>query len=254
MAKKGAAKPSPKSRKPSPKSRTPSPKSRKPSPKSRKPSPKSRDRPVETASEQAQRQLVDAAIGKMRKGLTPSEREVAALRRFEKEQEQKRRVAYYKTVSKGDYQRLSGRPSRTLIDQAQRYGLPYPLPAEGRDAKVNLFEMLKWWHDFLAKHGQRLAGSTPADPLMGGPASPALERYRHERAQLARLDRLAREQSLLPRDAVRGALTRVARIIRAAGESLLRQHGPDAQQVLSEALDECARETQIYFGKERDGN
>ena len=206
------------------------------------------------ASERTARQLVEAAVHKLRLGQTPSARETAALRRFERRQDKERRLDYYKTVPKTDYQQLSGRPSRTLIDQARRYGLPYPLPDQGSDARVNLFEVLRWWHDFLAENGHRLAGPKPDDPMLAGVDSPALERYREERAKLARLDRLAREQSLLPRDSMREVLGRIARILRSAGESLGRQYGPDAQDLLNEALDDYSGEVETFFGKDRNGD
>ena len=42
----------------------------------------------------------------------------------------------------------------------------------------------------------------------------SLERYREERAKLARLDRLEREQLLIPRDEVRDGLGRIASVLR----------------------------------------
>ena len=52
------------------------------------------------------------------------------------------------------------------------------------------------------------------DPLMQGSLSPALEEYRGERVKLVRLERLEREEQLVPRDKVRAALGRVATVLR----------------------------------------
>lgn len=86
------------------------------------------------------------------------------------------------------------------------------------------------------------------DPMMQGSGSPALERYREERAAMAKLDRLEREGSLLPRDEVREALGRVANILRGAGDALQRQHGQAAVDILLEALDDAQQEVDRCFG------
>ena len=89
---------------------------------------------------------------------------------------------------------------------------------------------------------------------MVGGSSPALERYREERAALARLDRLdrlERENVLLPRDQVREALGRIAAVLRAAGESLQRQYGGGAAELLHEAIDDAEREMKRTFGEEQ---
>lgn len=88
------------------------------------------------------------------------------------------------------------------------------------------------------------------DPLLAGTSSPALERYRDERAKLARLDRMAREGQLIDRDAVHAALAEIAAIIRQAGETLQRDFGQAARDVLDEALDEAAAHIEQYAAVE----
>jgi hypothetical protein len=86
------------------------------------------------------------------------------------------------------------------------------------------------------------------DPLLNSDvASPALERYREERAAMARLDRLEREGQLVARADVREGLGRVAAILRAAGDGLLQQYGPDAVDLLNEALSDAEREIERLF-------
>lgn len=65
---------------------------------------------------------------------------------------------------------------------------------------------------------------------------------------MARLDRLEREGGLVPRDSSREALGRIAVIIRGAGEALQRQFGPEAADVLFEAMDDAEREIDRFFG------
>ena len=107
--------------------------------------------------------------------------------------------------------------------------------------------MVKALHVFLADNAPKLARED--DELLQGSNSPALERYREERALLARLDRLERERRLLPRDEVREALGRIAAILRGAGDALQRQFGTAAVQILHEALDDAQREIASSLGE-----
>jgi hypothetical protein len=65
---------------------------------------------------------------------------------------------------------------------------------------------------------------------------------------MARMDPLERERQLLPRDKAREALGRIAPIIRSAGEALQRQFGPEAGELLFEAMDDAEREIERVFG------
>ncbi|HEX8553254.1 MAG TPA: hypothetical protein VF695_00980 [Sphingomonas sp.] len=133
-----------------------------------------------------------------------------------------------------------------LHEQAERYGLPIGGPT------IDLPKLARRLHDFLAENAAQLAKEP--DELMVGGSSPALERYREERAALARLDRLdrlERENVLLPRDQVREALGRIAAVLRAAGESLQRQYGGGAAELLHEAIDDAEREMKRTFGEEQ---
>lgn len=79
------------------------------------------------------------------------------------------------------------------------------------------------------------------DPELAGGDSPALERYRDEKAKLARLDRLERERELVKIDDIHDALTAVSNLFRGAGEQLRRQFGNEALAILDEATDEAER-------------
>jgi len=83
---------------------------------------------------------------------------------------------------------------------------------------------------------RRLPLPDATDPLLAGGTSQALEEYRRERAKLARLDRLEREGQLVRRSEIHEALALLAAHIRKAGERLGRRFGPDAQEILDEAL------------------
>jgi hypothetical protein len=141
---------------------------------------------------------------------------------------------------------MSGRQTKVINEQARRYGIPFG------GATINLPDVVRALHDFLAENAQRL---NQDDVLLAGDgvSSPALERYREERALLARLDRLEREEQLVARDEVREGLARVASLLRTAGETLERLHGADAAEVLREALADAEREIVRQFGDENDG-
>lgn len=150
--------------------------------------------PAETASQRAERALVAAAVEKLQRGQTPTAQERTALKRWEQAQEDDRRWSYYRTTPKSHYLEMSGRAARIVIDQAARYGLPYP---PGRQAAVDLGAVILWLHDFLAKNAGRLNAPQTDDPLLSGVNSPALERYRIARACREELELAVRKGELL---------------------------------------------------------
>lgn len=205
-----------------------------------------RDRktPVPHATEAAARvdsDLVARAYRKVmdRKALTQAERR--ALKRHETQKEEQLRWQYYRSIPQKHWRRMSGRQTKVINEQAARYGIPFGGPT------IDLPKVVRAFHDFLADNALRLARD---DDLLRGGSSPALERYRRERAELARLDRLERQRRLLPRDEVRQALGRIAAILRGAGDALQRKFGADAVEILYEALDDARREVERSMGEE----
>lgn len=87
----------------------------------------------------------------------------------------------------------------------------------------------------------RKAGAKPAQGDLTW-----LERFRRERTLLSQLEREAREGNLLRREEVHEHLGHLAQILRNAGEVLKRQFGPEAQDVLNEALDEFERRIKVF--------
>jgi len=172
--------------------------------------------------------------------LTRDERD--ALRRHEKDKEERLRWQYYESIPQKHWRAMSGRQTKVINEQAERYGLPMGGPV------ISLPKLARALHDFLADNALKLARDVEGDALMLGGSSPALERYREERAALARLDRLERERQLLPRDKAREALGRIAALLRGAGETLQRQFGSGAVEILYEAIDDAQREIEQSFG------
>lgn len=187
------------------------------------------------------RKLAAEAYKKALAGEELTVREQAVLKRYEKEKEERLRWKFYASIPQKHWREMSGRQTKVLNEQALRYGIPFG------GATINLPAVARAVHDFLADNAVKLAKDD--DELMQGNGSPALERYREERAAIARLDRLEREGLLVPRDEIREVLGRVATILRGAGDALQRQYGPAALEILYEALDDAEREIDRSFGE-----
>ena len=181
----------------------------------------------------AVRKLVD---GK-KEDLTREESQ--ALQRHEKDKEERLRWKFYESIPLKHWRQMSGRQAKVLYEQAERYGIPFG------SATVSLPKVARALHNFLAENKHKLARDD--DDLMSGPASPALERYREERALMAKIVRLEREGQLLPRDLVRQSMSKTAAIIRQVGESLQKQFGDAAAHLLYEGIDDATAEIERFF-------
>jgi hypothetical protein len=193
-------------------------------------------------SKQLDKELAGLAYRKVMNGEQPTAQERAALRRYEHEQEESRRWTYYESIPQKHWRQMSGRQTKVLNEQAERYGIPFG----GRT--IHLPNVVRALHDFLAANARKLSAEDEDALLVSDVPSPALERYREERAAIARLDRLERERALVPRDEVREGLGRVAALLRTAGESVQQQFGRSAAELLNEALDDAEREIDRLFG------
>lgn len=198
--------------------------------------------PATSADARVDADLVARAYRKVMEKAELTKEERRALKRHEREKEERLRWQYYEAIPQKHWRTMSGRQAKVINEQADRYDIPF------KGATVNLPAVVRALHDFLADNAVKLARDE--DPLMQGSGSPALERYREERAAMARLDRLEREGELLPREDVREVLGRVASILRSAGEALQRQFGANAVEVLYEALDDAQREVDRCFAQE----
>ena len=175
--------------------------------------------------------------------LTKSER--AELKRHEKAKEARLRKQYCASIPQKDWARMSGRQPKVLKEQEIRYGLPFGGPL------IDLNKLAPALHNFLAENAHKLARDD--DPMMQGSGSPALERYREEKAIMAKLDRLERERQLLPLNDVRQILDQIALIVKSSVEVLERQHGPAAAEILNEALDDMGRIVERSLESDEEG-
>ncbi len=198
----------------------------------------------------ADQPLLASGVRKMAKGEKLSREEQAALRRYEKQRDEKKRWAIYRSIPQKDWRLLSGKQTKQINEQAERYGLPMGGPT------IDLTKLVPGLYRFLADNSRKLARDEDEDEALlagGGGNSPALEAYRVEKAALARLDRLEREGQLIPREEARQRLGQAGAVLRTAGETLQRQYGPAAAEILFEALNDAKREIDRTFGDPADG-
>lgn len=145
-----------------------------------------------------------------------------------------------KEVPKKLWKEWSGRDSRVLLDQANKYGIPLG------DETVSIPEMAEWIHDLLAAHGRKIN----IDEDEGGissKSSPALERLREAKASIEE-QRLAKEcRQLIERHVVHDGLLQIAGTLRQCGEVLQRQFGPEAGRAFNEYLDDCEKQVNEFL-------
>ncbi len=196
--------------------------------------------PSADAASRVDGDLVGRAYRKVVNREELSQAERRALKRHEKDKEERLRWQYYRSIPKKHWTLMSGRQHKVVDEQAARYNLPCG------GATIDLPAFVRAFHDFLADNAGKL--TREEDALLQGGNSPALERYREEKAELARLDRMERQRRLLPRDVAKEALGRIASIIRNAGDALQRKFGVAAAEFLYEAIDDAQREIDRTFG------
>lgn len=106
----------------------------------------------------------------------------------------------------------------------------------GIDGCYSLKEMIAWRQEDLRRQVQVADG----DPAMVGD-SPALERFREARAKMVELDLEERNRRLLQVDVVESGMQRAAKVLRDAVETLQREFGPEARDLIEGALDDFER-------------
>lgn len=186
--------------------------------------------------------LAESAQAKRARGEGVSDKELRAEKRVARSEEEILAREVPRRVPKGIYCEMVGRANQVVDSQQDLYGIPV------RGRTVDVFGVCRWIHDFLRDNRVGLMQARRVEDGEGdlmlaapGEGSPALERYRDEKAKLARLDRLGRERELLPRDEVRQLLVGLASDLRGCGEVLQREYGAGAWQVLAECLGEFER-------------
>jgi len=194
------------------------------------------------ADDAIHRELLNSAIRKRQSGQKLTSKEQRALDRFKREQDQQLREEAYRTLPKKRWVQWSGRQHKVLADQASMYGIPL----EGET--IDLPRVARWIHDLLADHGRKILAGDAADEIWtGDSASPALERLREVQYEIKKRELAELDKTLVSRDTMRKMLTQGATILRSLGDTLQRQFGPDALDLLNDSLADFERAIEAFF-------
>jgi hypothetical protein len=184
-------------------------------------------------------QLVRQALEKRRTGRKPSREEASALRAWERLAEEQARRKHYSSIPKKHWLQLSGRTYKTLADHAARFGIPVGGP------DIDLGKVARWIHDFLAEQAAR---KIEDEEEFAGPDSPALERLRQLKGDLAELQLQERRRELLPRFEVHQMLGALAARLRDAMEKIDRRGGAEFTDCILQALNGFKQELDTLCG------
>lgn len=202
-----------------------------------------------SASDALDQQMADSATWKYSQGQTPSREEAAALKRVKKRQDDDQIRRCLGDLPKILYQEASGRSTKVLHEQADRWGLPL------RGRRIDLAAVLRRFHDILADYGHKLKklGADDLDPAALAANLPHLEEKRKWEAKTARLNyELAAKERILRDDVTRGLET-LSVVLQQAGDALLRQYGAGAQRILNDCLEDFERNIPLLFACEGEG-
>lgn len=195
-------------------------------------------RRVVTSADAITRQLAMSALAKRAAGQTPGERELRALRRVEREQQEEFRADCFRSVRKAEWCEWSGRDNRVVNEQGRRFGVRvYAHP-------IDLAEVAFDVHALFERLGRR--GVLQEDEQ--GATSEARERLLRVRAAREEFRHEQEMGQWLSRREVREAFTLIAVLLRRAGENLQRVYGDDAGAILEEGLAAAEREFARKFG------
>lgn len=131
-------------------------------------------------------------------------------------------------VPKVCYEKLSGRQTKVLHDQAERYQFPL------RGSVIDLFAVLKRFHDFIADNKYKFVDD---DPDVAGPSSPALEELRRVKVEQERIKLASMESRFVDRALVREFLGQLATHIRQTSDRAESLFGRDGRELINQMLD-----------------
>lgn len=189
--------------------------------------------------------LLRAVLRKELAGEKLTAAEARVLKRHEREEEERHRWRVYAAIPKKDYVAMSGRQYKIVDEQGERYGL-----TALKEPVIDLRALLRQVHDLLAAKWHQFGKEIEADALLsGGPGnSPAQERYRSYKADLAGLEVEAKRGELLPRADVKVGMLVVVNLIRSAVEQIDREFGEEARVILDAALSQAVVEIEERWG------
>jgi hypothetical protein len=125
-------------------------------------------------------------------------------------------------------------PRRLITDEFIR--------RDGRQVFFHAPTVIRRWAESTFGRGGSVPGAgidSEEEALFDGSDSPALERWRRAKADLAEIEVQSKRGSLVPRNEIRTGLDAIAARLRGFAEELQREFGPGAIDLLDEALTDC---------------
>ena len=189
-----------------------------------------------------------AGLVRLREGRKLTTRQVRALAGWQRGWLSAIRERLFASIPTSLWQKWSGCRRQQLVEQAQTYNLPIA------GKSIDLPALARAIHRFLADSWLALREAKKDVGAPAEPASPELERWRKARADMAQLNLDQRLGDLVDRREFQPLLLRIAHIMRGCGDTIQRQYGPDAQNVLDEGIAEVLREIDRHFATYDDGD
>lgn len=154
---------------------------------------------------------------------------------YRKQQAAENLEAALTSIPKKLYLKLSGRATRVVNDQAALYGLPMGGPT------VDLFSLVRGFHDLLAKHSRTFADEADDAGLKKAKLKGEIE-VLERRAKILDGEINQQRSKYIDRGELRRRLEWLVIKIADLGERFGRVGGPDVQIALNEFLEELAAE------------
>lgn len=117
-----------------------------------------------------------------------------------------------------------------------------------RGVKVRCRALIDAWVNHNLDKQRAVSGSDEDALVYAGSDSPNLERLRSAKAQLAEMDLEERRKTHANLKELHSSLMRFGGQIRRGGEVLQRKYGPEAADVLNEAIDQALHEWKRTYG------
>lgn len=178
---------------------------------------------------------VQAALRKRAAGGPLSATESNLIARWEREQTEARGLQWIRAIPKGRWREWSGRQTKILHNHADLYGVPV------RDKTVNLRVVVRWLHDWLSANANELQ-ALQLHGAEGKTGTLRGEKLEQQIILLKQQNRLLEQElaeklgRVIPAEKMHRILTNAAKPLRAAGDRLYKRFGPEAGDILNQAL------------------
>lgn len=146
-------------------------------------------------------------------------------------------VEAFVALNKQTYAQMAGRTRPAVETHGKKYGIPLD------GTKVDLYRIIKAFHDFLDKNKKILDDAEDVGILAAEKARMEIAQVRRK-AELLDLEVLERKRKVVDRNEVISKLVWVSEKLRSLGERLGKIYGQEAQLAVNEYLEEMALEAE----------